>query len=87
MNRRIVTVYGKAECHLCDEALAVLRRLREETPFELVEIDVTGDDALHKRYLERIPVIAVDGTELYDYFVDEDDLRARLSTGGPRAII
>lgn len=74
-----VTVYGKPDCHLCDEALATLRRVRTATPFELVEIDITTDDALHARYLERIPVIALDGAELYDFFVDEADLLRRLA--------
>ena len=40
------------------------------------------DDELHRRYLERIPVIALDGAELYDFFVDERDLRARLDAAG-----
>ena len=74
-----VTVYGKPECHLCDDALTTLRRLRAGTPFELVEVDITADDALHARYLERIPVIALDGDDLYDYFVDEADLLRRLA--------
>ena len=40
-----------------------------------VEVDIEADDALLARYLERIPVIALDGEELYDFFVDEADLR------------
>ncbi len=36
------------------------------------------DDALHARYLERIPVIALDGEELFDYFVDETALVRRI---------
>ena len=31
------------------------------------------------RYLERIPVIALDGEELFDYFVDEHALRRALA--------
>jgi glutaredoxin len=87
MSGPVVTVYGKAECHLCDDALAALRRLRADLRFELVEVDITTDEALHRRYLERIPVVTLDGVELYDYFVDEDDLRARLATGEARGII
>jgi glutaredoxin len=75
----VVTVYGREECHLCEEALAVLRRLRGELGFELEEIDIETDDALHRAYLERIPVIAMDGEELFDFFVDEAELRARLT--------
>ena len=37
-----------------------------------------ADDELFKRYLERIPVIALDGEELYDFFVDEEALRRKL---------
>ena len=36
------------------------------------------DRLLFKRYLERIPVVALDGEELYDFFVDEQDLRRRV---------
>jgi glutaredoxin len=79
-----VTVYGKPECHLCDQALDVLRRLRAHVGFDLVEVDITAEDDLHRRYLERIPVIALDGVELYDFFVDEHDLRARLAASTPR---
>ena len=73
-----LTVYVSPGCHLCDEALVVLERLRAAFPFTLETVDIESDDDLHRRYLERIPVIALDGAELYDYVVDERDLRARL---------
>jgi hypothetical protein len=73
-----VTLYGRAGCHLCDDARAALERVRARAPFALVEIDIVADDALHARYLERIPVIALDGQELFDYFVDEDALVRRI---------
>ena len=42
-------------------------------------VDIESDDELFKRYLERIPVVAVDGEEAFDFFVDEATLlRARL---------
>jgi glutaredoxin len=74
-----VTLYGRPGCHLCDEARAVLERLRAETPFELRELDIERDDALFKRYLERIPVVCLDGEELFELEVDEAALRRRLS--------
>jgi len=67
-------MYTRPGCHLCDEARAVLLRIGE--PFD--EIDIDSDDELFKRYLERIPVVALDGEELYDFFVDEQDLRRRV---------
>ncbi|HST55261.1 MAG TPA: glutaredoxin family protein [Solirubrobacteraceae bacterium] len=75
---RVLTLYSKPGCHLCEDALAVLRRVRAELPFELRELDISLDDALHRRYFERIPVVELDGEELFEYFVDEPALRARL---------
>jgi glutaredoxin len=71
-----LVLYGRPGCHLCDQARAVLQRVGH--PFE--EIDIEADDALLKRYLERIPVVALDGEELYDFFIDEPDLRARVGS-------
>ena len=76
-----LVLYGRPGCHLCDEARAVLERIGH--PFE--EVDIETDDALLVRYLERIPVVVLDGAELYDFFVDEVELRARLDARVRRA--
>jgi glutaredoxin len=75
---RTVVLYGRPGCHLCDHARAVLERMRAELPFALEERDIEQDEALLRAYLERIPVIALDGEELFDFFVDEAALRRRL---------
>ena len=75
---RLITLYGRDGCHLCDEALEVVRPLASAGGARLEVIDLESDEELHRRYLERIPVICLDGEELYDFFVDERDLRARL---------
>jgi glutaredoxin len=69
-----LVMYSRPGCHLCDDARVVLQRIGE--PFD--EVDIDSDDELFKRYLERIPVVALDGDELYDFFVDEQDLRRRV---------
>ena len=69
-----LVLYGRPGCHLCDDARTVLERVGE--PFE--EVDIESDDELLKRYLERIPVVAVDGEEAFDLFVDEEALKALL---------
>ncbi|WP_028059683.1 glutaredoxin family protein [Candidatus Solirubrobacter pratensis] len=79
-----VTLYGRPGCHLCDDAREALDRVRLRAPFRIEEIDITADDVLHARYLERIPVIAVDGEELFDYVVDEDALQRRILYRGHR---
>jgi glutaredoxin len=75
---RTVTLFGREGCHLCDEARAALLRVRRTHPFVLEEIDIEADDALFKRYLERIPVVTLDGEELFEHFVDDGILRAKL---------
>jgi hypothetical protein len=76
---RRVTLYGRPGCHLCDEALAMIEGVRATTAFELEVVDITGDDELHKRYLERIPVVRIDGVEAceldFDRAVFKDALR------------
>ena len=69
-----LVLYTRPGCHLCDDARTVLQRIGH--PFE--EVDIDSDDELLRRYLERIPVVALDGRDLSDFFVDEADLRARL---------
>jgi glutaredoxin len=69
-----LVLYGRPGCHLCDDARAVLERVGE--PF--ADVDIETDDALLAAYIERIPVVAVDGEELCDFFVDEGALRERL---------
>jgi glutaredoxin len=76
-----LVLYGRPGCHLCDDARAALERIGH--PFE--EVDIEADDELLTRYLERIPVIALDGIELYDLFVNEAELRARLDARVRRA--
>ena len=71
-----LVLYGRPDCHLCDDARLALERVGH--PFE--EIDIESDDDLLRRYLERIPVVALDGEELYDFFVDERDLQARVGS-------
>ena len=74
-----VVLYGRPGCHLCDDARAALLRVRERATFALEEVDIEADDALLRRYLERIPVVALDGRELFDFFVDEPALLEALS--------
>jgi glutaredoxin len=75
----VVELYGKADCCLCDEARLVLERLAPELGFKLLERDIGDDERLERAYFERIPVVLVDGEELFSYRVDEAVLRARLA--------
>ena len=73
-----ITIYAKPGCCLCDEARAVLAELRSRRPFDLREVDVSIDPALHARYGERVPVVSVEGEEAFEYHVDARALEDRL---------
>jgi glutaredoxin len=80
-----LTLYGKAGCHLCEEARAAVEAVRSELPLELEEIDVSLDPALNARYGERIPVLAIDGEEVFELGVSEEALRAEVARRAPGA--
>jgi glutaredoxin len=82
-----VTLYTKPECHLCDDALAVIERVRTEVAFELEQVDIMEDRDAHERYHQRVPVVVVDEVEVFDYEVDEEALRAMALAASPRASI
>ena len=73
-----VTLYTRGGCCLCDEARELLIRARTRHDFELAERDIEADDALLRAYLERIPVIAIDGVERFELVVDEAELERAL---------
>jgi glutaredoxin len=73
-----VILFGRDGCCLCDEAREVLLRVREQHPFVLRERDIDDDEALLRAYLERIPVVTIDGVEAFEFFVDESEMLLRL---------
>jgi glutaredoxin len=77
---RVVIVYSHPDCHLCEQAVESLEVLRGELGFELRELDISGDDVLHREYFERVPIVLLDGEELCEYFLDEALLRERLES-------
>jgi hypothetical protein len=76
---RHVVLYGRAGCCLCDDARTVLLRVRAEHPFVFAERDIEEDESLLRAYLERIPVVTIDGVEAFELYVDQAELEHRLS--------
>ena len=75
-----LTLYGKPGCCLCDDARVAIEWVRARIPFELEEVDVSIDPDLHRRYGERIPVLELDGEELFELRVDPAELERRLES-------
>jgi glutaredoxin len=73
-----VVLYSRPGCCLCDDARAILVRVRDRHPFRFEERDIDDDESLLRTYLERIPVVTIDGVEVFQFFVDEAELSERL---------
>jgi glutaredoxin len=76
-----LTLYSRRDCHLCDQAYALIERLRAEpgARFELEVLDVDQDPEARRRYGDEVPVLLVDGKKFAKVRFDESRLRRKLS--------
>jgi glutaredoxin len=80
----VVTLYAREGCHLCDQAReAILDLPLEVGEVELREVDIDSDDELLATYLERIPVVKIEGEVVSELEFDQHDLISRLHTVEP----
>jgi hypothetical protein len=81
---RTVVLYTREGCCLCDDARTVLVRVHDRHPeaFAWQARDIDSDDRLHRTYLERIPVVTIDGEEAFELHLDEAELEQRLGIVG-----
>ncbi|GAA3938565.1 glutaredoxin family protein [Pseudoclavibacter caeni] len=75
-----VVMYQRPGCHLCDDARGVLTAVVAEaraagTAVTVREVDIDQDAALRDRYGELVPVIAVEGDPVCQWWADADRLR------------
>jgi hypothetical protein len=71
-----VSMYSRRRCGLCDEARELVLAERAKTPFAFEETFIDGDDNLERAYGLRVPVVLIDGVEVFEYRVDPAGLRA-----------
>ena len=70
-------VYGRMDCHLCQEMIASLQKLQGQIEFEFEMIDIDSDPELVSQYNERIPVlVSVKQEEKCHYYLDTAALDA-----------
>lgn len=78
-----LTLYGRAECHLCHEMRRVVDEVLRDTESaraaEVVEVDVDSDPALVRAYGDDVPVLCVNGVRAFVHRVDRAALAARLA--------
>lgn len=74
-----LTLYGAPQCCLCDDAKAVLDKVRKSVRFDLEMVDISGDPELVERYGTEIPVLCIDGVKAFRYRIHEKKLLLLLS--------
>ncbi len=80
-----LTLYGRPECHLCDDMKAVVAPLANELRCTLEQVDITGDPELEARFGSEIPVLMVNGRKAFKYRVTAGALRRRLAAEARRS--
>ena len=76
--RRVVTIFTKPECGLCEEAEEVIEAVRARRPFDVVRRSILGSYEDYERYKHDIPVILVDGVEIARHHLSEQTLEQAL---------
>jgi hypothetical protein len=76
-----IELFGRAGCHLCDEARVIVESVAAESDVGWVEtdVDVVGGDTLEE-YGELVPVVEVDGVRQGYWRIDAHRLRQALAS-------
>jgi len=75
---RVVTLYTRPGCHLCEEAKALIEPMLGEFGATLREVNIDADAALRERYGMDIPVIFIGARKAAKHRVDVDQFRRQL---------
>lgn len=86
-----LVLYSRPGCHLCEEARDAVQSALEDRAARglpvprVVERNIEEDPELHRRYLERIPVLELDGRRL-ELLVTASKVRRMLADALDRAM-
>lgn len=78
---KLLTVYSRPGCHLCEEMWRQLQGLQREIPFRLTLVDVDEIPEMRMRYDTRVPVLVHEDQVLCELFLDEARVREYLCVG------
>ena len=70
-----VVIYSKPGCHLCEEAKATIQSAGCGDQFTLEEVNIETDSDLRGRYRYEIPVITINGVEVFRHRVSAEEFR------------
>ena len=70
-----VIVYSRPGCHLCDDAKLAIETSGCSDRFTLQEVNIESDEELLRKYQYDIPIVLIDGVEVFRHRVDKDQFR------------
>ncbi|MGE7021353.1 glutaredoxin family protein [Solibacillus cecembensis] len=75
----IVQFYSRPNCELCVEGLQILKLVQEDIPFQIEQINIEENDALHEKFMVMIPVVEFNGDVIQFGRLDYPTLTLALS--------
>ena len=72
----LLTLYGRSNCHLCEDMERALRDVDNVDIFELSIVDIDADPLLAEKYGKFVPVLMAGDTEICHYFLDPQALQS-----------
>jgi glutaredoxin len=69
---KLVQLFTKKQCCLCDTAKFLLSKINHKIPFRLETIDITERIEFFEMYKNDIPVILINGKEVARHRLDEN---------------
>jgi len=75
---RVVTLYTRPGCHLCEEAKALIEPILVEFGASLREVNIDDDAELTRRYGTDIPVVFIGAHKAAKHRVDPVKFRRQL---------
>ncbi len=79
-NLPVVRLYSRNDCHLCDVAKGRIESAGRRVAFRFEIVDIDGDPKRYAPYNERIPVVHVNGEEIFAFRVNERILVRKLKS-------
>jgi glutaredoxin len=64
--RTVVTVFSKEGCHLCEKVTKTLNSLSARFGLQVMVVDINDDPRHHDKYLLTIPVVQINGEDIFD---------------------
>ena len=74
-----VIIYSRPGCHLCDEARQNIKAAGGHDEYTLDEINIESDPDLLRRYKFDIPVITINGVEVFKHRLSAADFRRAIA--------